>query len=424
MRLPRLLLLPTALLALAACAPADPPQATVDANAIANGLLGVEPWPLPLLAGTAQPDLSRAHDGRLLLSWIDSRPGTRPALRMVEYAVGGGWQPQRTVALGNSLVVNWADTPHVAATADRTLWTQWLQKTGDSGHAYDVYIARSLNHGMNWTAPQRVHNDGTVSEHGFVSLFPYGGSGMGVAWLDGRHVADGTTGVMTLRAAVFDPLAGDKPEQVVDDRVCDCCKTDTAQTDRGVLLVYRDRTAEEIRDISVSRFDGIRWTAPRRVHADDWKMPACPVNGPAVAARGNDAVVGWYTAAGNVSALKLARSRDAGDSFGKPVIVDRGPAVLGRVDVALDAGQAWVLWLREENGAQSLWLARYAPDLSRELQRIEVARLQAKGRASGFPKLALRDGGAYVVWTDMVEGGLQVRGARVHAGAATTAANR
>jgi hypothetical protein len=47
---------------------------------------------------------------------------------------------------------------------------------------------------------------------------------------------------------------------------------------------------------------------PRLVHADNWTMPACPVNGPAVAARGNDVVVGWYTAAGDMAALKLARS--------------------------------------------------------------------------------------------------------------------
>jgi hypothetical protein len=151
------------------------------------------------------------------------------------------------------------------------------------------------------------------------------------------------------------------------------------------------------------------------VHPDDWKMPACPVNGPAIAARGNDAVVAWYTATGDVPALKIARSTDAGDRFAAPVLVDRGDAVQGRVDVALEGRQAWVLWLREDDGGQSLWLARYAADLSRELQRLEVARLQGRGRGTGFPKLALRGEVAYVVWTDVVGGKPRLHGATVQA---------
>jgi len=76
----------------------------------------------------------------------------------------------------------------------------------------------------------------------------------------------------------------------------------------GDLLVYRDRTANEIRDIYATRFDGKTWSKPARVHADDWTMPACPVNGPSVAAREKDVVVAWYTAAGDMPTVKLARS--------------------------------------------------------------------------------------------------------------------
>ncbi len=83
----------------------------------------------------------------------------------------------------------------------------------------------------------------------------------------------------------------------------------------------------------------------------------------------------------------------------------------GRVDVALDAKQAWVAWLREDAGGQSLWLSRRTPDLARELQRIEVAKLQGRGRATGYPQVALRDGAAYIAWTDIVDGAPQLRGA-------------
>ena len=49
----------------------------------------------------------------------------------------------------------------------------------------------------------------------------------------------------------------------------------------GPVAVYRDRSPEEIRDISVVRLvDGV-WTEPAPVHADNWMIEGCPVNGPA-----------------------------------------------------------------------------------------------------------------------------------------------
>ena len=142
-------------------------------------------------------------------------------------------------------------------------------------------------------------------------------------------------------------------------------------------------------------------------------MPACPVNGPAVAARGSRAVVAWYTAAGDTPTLKLARSEDAGDSYAAPRVLDQGAQLQGRVDVAMDADAVWVLWLREDAQGQSLQLARYAADLSGEPQRLEVARLRGRGRATGFPQLALSGAAAYALWTDVADGRPSLHGARI-----------
>ncbi|QCO66585.2 hypothetical protein E5843_00020 [Luteimonas yindakuii] len=84
--------------------------------------------------------------------------------------------------------------------------------------------------------------------------------------------------------------------------------------------------------------------------------------------------------------------------------------------MALDAQQAHVLWLREEAGVQTLMLARYSTDLARELERTTLATLAGSGRGTGFPKLAVSNGIAHVVWTDIVDGRPQLRGARLGAG--------
>lgn len=417
-------------------------------------------WSLPTSGRAAQPDLVVAPDGTLVLSWIESA-GKTHTLRLATRAPGAqDWSAPVTVARGDDWFVNWADTPHVAMTADGALWTHWLQKSAAATYAYDVALVRSADGGRTWSKPVLVNTDGTPTEHGFVSLWAAGADRVGVAWLDGRHTAesastatdssdahaghgghgdaaggDGNTAtkadavaaaaaqqaaalpapatpMMTLRTAHFDAALQRHDEQPLDLSTCDCCQTDAIVTEGRTLLAFRDRTEGEIRDIFVARHDGQRWLAPVRVHADDWRMPACPVNGPALAARGGDVLVGWYTAAGDVPALKLARSTNAADGFAAPVVVDRGETVQGRVDVALDAGSAWVLWVRESPQGQTLHLARYTPDLSRELQRLEVARLQGRGRATGFPQLVLADGGAYVAWTDVVDGKPLLKGAR------------
>ncbi|WP_189644773.1 hypothetical protein [Luteimonas gilva] len=374
-------------------------------------------WPLLAEQGAAQPDLAVAPDGRLLLSWMSVRPGRDNALQFAAFGTDGRWQSSpKTIAVGEALLSNWADTPHIAATPDGALWVHWLQRTGAGPGEYDLALSRSGNRGFNWSAPVVVNRD-QGGEHGFASLWPATQATLGVAWLNPAKAGEGDAhenhGGMSLQTAIFDGGLQRTSESTLDAATCECCQTDTAMASAGPVIVYRDRDAEEVRDIAAVRYDGKAWSEPVRVHADGWKMPACPVNGPAAAANGNDVVAAWYTAANGEPSLQLALSRDGGASFAAPVRVDRGAAVLGRADVAYDKDGAWVVWLREDAAAQSLWLARYSADLKRETQRTEIAKLQGRGNAGGSPKLALRTDGAYVVWTDAGNGQPKLHGVQV-----------
>lgn len=398
-----------ALVAIAACA-CHRDGAPAAGSASTAPAPGLNAWTLPAGPGSGQPDLQLTSDGRLLLSWLETQAGRRTRFQYGEQAVDAPWQGPKTIAIGSSFVVNWADKPHLVATPDGALWVQWLQQHDGAPDAYDIAIANSRDGGMNWSAPLRPHAEGTASEHGFVSLWAQGDDRLGIAWLDGRasagaHGEGGThhAGATDLRSATYDNALQGDGETEIDARACDCCQTDVAVTTKGPLLVYRDRSEDEIRDIVATRHDGSAWRATVAVHADQWKMTACPVNGPAVAAQGNAAIVGWYTGAGDAPAVQLARTADAGDTFAAPRVLDRGDAVQGRIDVALDRANAWALWVREDARGQSLWLARLAPDLSREHERVEVAKLKARGRGTGFPQLAVRNGNAYIVWTDIVD---------------------
>ncbi|MGY0557471.1 sialidase family protein [Lysobacter sp. A421] len=456
----RLDVLTTAVLATAilcgACSPVpDADTAAVDSAAVGDGALDVppsaiateyqrHPWPLPAPVGAAQPDLVAALDGTLLLSWIEPRQAGSHALGFsIAETSGGndvaGWTAPATIATGDDWFVNWADTPHIAMGNDGALWAHWLQKSAAAGYAYDIALVRSDDGGGTWSAPVLVNDDGTATEHGFVSLWPQGEAGLGVAWLDGRQTAGGghdagaghdghssQAGAMSLRAAQFDAaqfdgMAADKvllrksADTRIDAMTCDCCQTAIAVTSKGPLLAYRDRSAGEIRDIAVTRWQDNNWTPPHIVHPDQWEMPACPVNGPSIAANGDQVVIGWYTSqstpAGEIPTVKLAYSDDAGDTFAAPITLDQGQAVQGRIAVAMDADSAWVVWLREDAQGQSLQLARYSAGLAREEQRIELAKVAGRGRGTGFPQIALAGGDAHVVWTEVVDGTPSVRGA-------------
>lgn len=380
---------------------------------------GLSEWKLPVHAKAAQPDLVVAPDGRLLLSWIETGNGSAHALKFAAFD-GDAWSAPREIARGEDWFVNWADTPHLTATADGALWAHWLRQSAKATYAYDVVLSRSADGGSTWSSPTKVNDDGTPTEHGFVSLWPQSRDSLGIAWLDGRNTAGGGHGgheahggAMTLRVANVGAGLGKSAESELDPRTCDCCQTDAAMTSRGPLLVYRDRDGDEIRDIVTTRLDDGAWTLPRKVHDDRWKMPACPVNGPAVAAKGTQAWVAWYTAAGDMPKVRVARSQDAGDNFLPPVDLDSGLEVQGRVGVAADGDAVWVSWSREDASGQSLWLARYDVGLGKELQRTQVAKLQGRGRATGFAQLVAHEGAAYLVWTDVVDGKPELHGARL-----------
>ena len=383
-------------------------------------------WPLPTVGAAAQPDLVAARDGRLLLSWIEAGTGNSGSSHRLKFAAfdGNAWSATQEIAHGDDWFVNWADTPHIAATEDGALWAHWLRESAKAAYAYDVVLSRSGDGGKTWSTPLTVNDDATPTEHGFVSLWPQSRDSLGIAWLDGRntggegnggHEEHGAGGAMTLRVARLDAGLNKSTESELDPRTCDCCQTDTAMTARGPLIVYRDRDGDEIRDIVTARFDNGAWTLPRKVHDDRWKMPACPVNGPAVAANGVQAWVAWYTAADEMPKVRIARSQDAGDSFSPPVDLDSGLEVQGRVGIAADGDAVWVSWSREDANGQSIWLARYDAELDKELQRIQVAKLQGRGRATGFAQLVARGNGAYLVWTDVVDGKPALHGARVTA---------
>jgi len=366
----------------------------------------------PTGANSAQPQLSVSSRG-VLLSWIE-RTGDLATLKF-SARTATGWSEARTVASGRDWFVNWADVPSVMRLPSGTIVAHWLQKSGPDTYAYDVRLSYSTDEGTTWAPSFIPHHDGTRTEHGFASLFPIG-DGLGLIWLDGRnmkptagHDDHGGGGAMTVHYARFDRNWKQVEESAVDARVCECCPTAATVTSEGVIAAFRDRSANEIRDIYTSRLVNGKWSDPAAVHADGWNIAACPVNGPALSASGRHVAASWFTVKDDQGQAYLAFSSDAGRTYGAPIRVDDGGS-LGRVDVALvaDGSAAIATWIEFADQRSQFRVRRIDRSGARSAP-VTIAGLAA-GRASGYPRMALNGRELVFAWTESGAGGaMQVK---------------
>ena len=157
--------------------------------------------PAPGATGARFPHLASNGDGGpVLMSWLEPTSVGAFALRYAQWQ-GDRWGPPATVADGRDWFINWADFPSVVPVT-ATLWSaHWLQQKPGNVYSYDVRIASSSDGGHTWSAARTPHDDGTPTEHGFVSIAPHHGEAYAI-WLDGRktgaeahdHAADHATG--------------------------------------------------------------------------------------------------------------------------------------------------------------------------------------------------------------------------------------
>ena len=297
------------------------------------------------------PYMSKDFNGRPLMSWIDKEAD----LSLLKYSVWekGHWSKPVLVSQGENWLINRADFPSVVQMSEDTWLAHWLVFTSEEAFAYDVLVSISRDGGKTWSEGTSPHDDGTISEHGFVSFFK-DKDDIGIVWLDGREMPlgghhhkpaqSGYTGGMTLRSAKISADNEYVEGAVIDNLVCDCCQTDIAQLADGPVLVYRNRTEEEYRDIYFAKMmDGV-WQKESPVLEDNWQIGGCPVNGPSVNAVDDKFFVVWFTQANGYGEVKFKAFEGNGTS--KLAIIDNGNLVMGNVNSSMVSNeQLAVSWL-------------------------------------------------------------------------------
>jgi hypothetical protein len=344
--------------------------------------------------GSVQPNWSAAPDGSAVLSWVEPAKGGGFSLR---YAMRSDskWSEARTVVTNRRFFRHPAEAPEVLRIADHEWMAHWVETPKEGSDAEYVYVSSSQD-GLTWTPPLMAHKDRSPVEHGLVSMVPNGDGQVSLFWL---ITPKGEDGPGYLMRTVVDASGKEIKEERLDSDVCSCCPTAVAKTAKGLLVVYRDHTAADIRDMAALRFENGQWLPSKIIYADNWKLNACPVNAGAVVAKADHIAAAWFTGAQNSPKVQLVFSEDGGVAFGKPVTVSTGHA-FGYTSVALDDdGSAIVSWLEKASsptGGDTRVLVREVAPNGVAGPVVEVAK--GGQQAFGYPRICHTKGGIFIAW--------------------------
>lgn len=349
-----------------------------------------QPLPNPAAPGSLQANWSVTLDGSALLSWVEPSKDDSLTLR---YAVrkGAAWSEVRTVAANRHFFRHPAEVPEVMQLNDHLWMAHWVENPGEESDAEFVHVSSSTD-GIHWTAPLMAHKDRGQVQHGLASMAADAKGEISILWL---FTPKGDDGPGYLMRTVVDATGKELKEERLDPDVCDCCPTAVARTAKGLLVAYRSRTPQDIRDIAITRLENGKWSPSQVIHADNWHINACPTNAASVSAKGDKVAVAWFTGAQNNPRVEIAFSSDSGATFGKTTVVSTGHA-FGYTSVALDdEGGALVSWLEDGPKATRV-LARSVSAAGVAGPAVQVA--EAGRSALGYPKVFHSAAGNFIAW--------------------------
>ena len=337
--------------------------------------------PLPLPDVYASPALTATPHGPML-SWLE---GPDPRSQALRYAVldASGWSEPETVVRDRPFWLSWADPPWLTVLDDGTRVAHWPERAGDDPYDYVTRMALKPPD-ADWGESFLLHDDVTPVQHGLPAAIRGVDGTRHYLWLDARDED------MALYTRTLDGSGRLGPERRLDAMTCSCCRIALATLPDGELLTaYRDRTAEEVRDIRMQRYtDSTGWSESAWRSDDGWVITGCPVNGPALAVSGQRVALAWFTAADDRNRVHLVRSDDAGRRFASAGRIDAGDPV-GRPSLLFDAaGHLLATWLETTSEGIRVHLAidpGTPGAMTRDL-------LPAPGRFSGYPQLLAHRG--------------------------------
>jgi hypothetical protein len=345
-------------------------------------------------AHVSAPAVAVRADGRIVLAWFGQQGHDN---HLFVARPGSEAKPVRVNPDG-LFVDSLHQPPGLALGPDGEIYVSWSsRKPLPEGvlFASDLRLSRSLDGGQTFEPPLRVNEDRPIS-HSFEGLAVMPDGTVIVSWIDSR---EGPSAAGTYLARITE--RGSRVERTLkldEGETCVCCRIDVAAgPGETVAVAWRKVFPGSIRDMVVGRSrDGGRSFAPAGlVHADRWKINACPHRGGSVATDGRGRVyLAWYTETADGQPRMLFA---AGDDlkFRAPLRLNAASgSIPDQVRLAADpAGRVVIVW-EEATAVRRRVLMRYSTDGGRTLSAPQSLSDAIKAYA---PDVAAAPGGEFVV---------------------------
>jgi hypothetical protein len=333
-----------------------------------------------------------ARDGEPVVAWAVKEGDDH-----VLYAARPDRSPVRVSPAGTS-VDALHQAPGLVAGPEGELYMTWSSRRPvpvGGLFASDLRLSRSLDGGTTWDGPVRVNEDEPTS-HSFEGAAVTPDGTVIVAWIETR---DG-------KAATFLARVVDRGQRVAErlrldtDETCVCCRIDVAAGpgDR-VGVLWRKVFPENVRDmvLAASRDGGRTFGAPALVHADGWKIAACPHRGGSLATDGRGRLyAAWYTEATEGRPDLLFATSADGRRFSTPRRLHTASgSIPDHVRLAVDAmGRGVVVW-EDSTAVRRRIVMRTTRDGGRTLSPPQTLTQAVKAFA---PDVVAAPGGFIIVW--------------------------
>lgn len=274
-------------------------------------------------------------------------------------------------------------------------WTRPMTKpfTGE------IRLARSVNGGRSFEPAITVHADRQEITHRFDTLAVDREGRLFVAWIDKRDLAEAQAKKREYRgAALYFAVSEDRGQTFrgdykVIDHACECCRIAlVTRHDNSVAALWRHIFPANIRDHAVAQLRADGSASPiERASFDDWRIDACPHQGPALAEDGNGALHAvWFTGGTARKGVFYGRPGPAASKAARQI----GGALAERPDLAASGQRVAIAW-KEFDGERTQLRGLISDDAGGTWSE---RRLGSTAGASDHPRvLALRER-FYVLW--------------------------
>ncbi len=266
-----------------------------------------------------------------------------------------------------------------------------------------IFFSVSMDGGKSFSLPVELSDKAkdAISLQGSIAISPTGEPY--VFWHDDRDRVDYKQLGNSVYYTTIQENGRLSPNSKVADGLCECCRLEVGFDVNGEPVIFsRFIYSEGARDHGLLTLNKSGWLS-QRVTNDDWRVEACPEQGPAlsISENGNNHVA-WFTQGNARKGLFYAHSFDQGAHFSEPMPFGN-IAKLPKYPTLLSQGHHVVLAWTEFDGEKSQLIAMQSVDSG---QTWNAPKTLAESKSAADRPVALlgRDKGIVIYWNTREEG--------------------